>query len=78
MNETETPRSPWEAQCLADQMRRNLTIYSPKSLASKLGISRRAILRAIKTKELEAHRVNARVFQIESPAAARWWIGLSR
>jgi hypothetical protein len=70
-------RTPWECQCLADQMRRQLEIYSPKQLAAKLAISQRNVMAAIRSKKLRAHRVNARVYQIESPDAARWWISLA-
>ena len=72
------PRSAWECQSLADSLRRQLEIYTPGTLAAKLGISKRAVLRAIGNGDLRAFRVNSRVFQIESPDAARWWIGLSR
>jgi excisionase family DNA binding protein len=72
-----TATSPWEAQSVADAMRRTLEIYTPKELARRLGISKRAVLKAIKAGSLKANKVNSRVYQIESPAAARWWVGLS-
>jgi hypothetical protein len=71
------PSSIWEGQTVADALRRNLEVYSPQSLASRLGISPGAVRRAIKSGKLKAHRVNSRVFHIESPEAARWWISLA-
>lgn len=67
----------FETQTVADGLRRQLEIYSPQELAAKLGISRRAIRSAIKSGALTCHRVNSRVFQIESHAAARWYISLA-
>jgi hypothetical protein len=78
MNITDENFSPWEYQSITDEMRQRLTIYTPRSLASKLGVSRAAVLAACKSGELRHKRVNSRVIKIESKQAAKWWIGLSR
>ena len=67
----------FETQSVADGLRRHLEIYSPGELASKLAISKASVRAAIKSGKLRAHRINSRVFQIESPEAARWWISLA-
>ena len=67
----------FETQSVADGLRRSLEIYSPKELASKLAISPGAIRSAIKSGKLKCHRVNRRVWHIESFEAARWWMSLA-
>lgn len=52
--------------------RGKVTTFRPKDLSAKTGICRAAILRAIKSGELRALRVNARTFIIESQDAAQW------
>jgi hypothetical protein len=74
--ETPPPRSPYQAQCLADSLRATLTTFKPQELAAKLGISREAVRSAIKSGELKAKRINSRVFIIESIHAADWWVRL--
>lgn len=69
--------SLYDIQSHADALRRELVTYTPRTLAKRLGISKRAVLKAIREKKLRAHRVNSRVFEIESPAAARWWVSLA-
>ena len=67
----------FETQSIADALRRTLEIYTPAELAARLSISKDAVLTAIRKGKLKAHKVNARVFQIESPEAARWWVSLA-
>jgi excisionase family DNA binding protein len=76
MKLTETTRSPYENQCIADSLAAKLEAYTPRQLASRLGINKRAVLAAIASGELPAKRINRRVFRVESPDAARWWVGL--
>lgn len=79
MNQNEPPtpsRSAWECQSMADAMRAKLEIYRPKELAAKLGVSRDAVRNAIKSGQLNAKRINSRVYLIESGDAARWWVNL--
>lgn len=73
---TPPPLSPYQAQCLADTLRANLTAFKPRELAAKLGISRDAVRAAIKSGELKAKRVNSRVYIVESIDAADWWVRL--
>jgi hypothetical protein len=56
---------------------RQITTYSPKSLADSLGVPYRTILHAIKSGSLECCRINSRVFVIRSEAAAKWFVSLS-
>jgi hypothetical protein len=54
------------------QSRGKVTLYKPAQLSVKTGISKAAILTAIKREELRCMRVNKRTFLIESRDAAAW------
>lgn len=71
--------SIWEPshKSISDGLRARLTIYRPGELAAAMGLSRRTILKAIQSGQLRAHRINSRVFEIESYEAGRWWAKLA-
>ena len=54
------------------QSRGKVTQYKPSELSVKTGISKVAILSAIKREELRCLRINRRTFLIESQDAAAW------
>ncbi len=66
-----------EFRSIADGLRARLTLYRPADLAGAVGVSKRTILSAIRSGRLKAHKINGRVFEIESEDAAAWWISLT-
>jgi len=66
------PQEPIETTSTAAQSRCKITLFTPRQLAQKTGISLPAIRAAVRSGELRCLRVNQRVWKIESADAARW------